>query len=51
MGIGGEWTAYAICVGDNVAFIADNEIDEQFWLLLVDKTVHTMQESFEDEWG
>jgi hypothetical protein len=30
MGIGGEWTIDAICVGDNVAFIVDNEIDEQF---------------------
>jgi hypothetical protein len=26
-------------------------MDEQFWLLLVDKTIHIMQESFEDGWG
>ncbi len=26
-------------------------MDEWFWLLLMDKTVHIMQESFEDEWG
>ncbi len=50
-GIGGEWIANLICVGDNVAMIADNETNEQFWLLLVDKTIHVVHESFEDGWG
>jgi len=30
--------------------ITNNKTNEQFWLLLVDKTIH-VHESFEDEWG
>jgi hypothetical protein len=46
-GIGGEWIANVVCVGDNVVVIANNETNEQFWLLLVDKTIHVVHESFE----
>jgi hypothetical protein len=49
-GIGGEWIVNVVCVGDNVAVITNNKTNEQFWLLLVDKTIH-VHESFEDEWG
>ncbi len=46
-GTGGEWIANVVCVGDNVVVIANNETNEQFWLLLVDKTIHVVHESFE----
>lgn len=49
-GIGGELITNAVCVGDNVAIIAKSETNEQFWLLLVDRTIHIVHESFEDEW-
>jgi hypothetical protein len=39
-GIGGEWIANVIWVGDNVDVIVESGIDEQLWLLLVDKMVH-----------
>ncbi len=44
----GEWIAYGVYVGDNVAVIIDSETNEQFWLLLVDKVVHNVEESFKD---
>jgi len=47
-GIGGEWIANAICIGNNVVVITNNNTNEQFWLLLVDKTAHVVHESFED---
>lgn len=47
----GEWIAYGVYVGDNVAVIIDSETNEQFWLLLVDKVVHNVEESFKDQWG
>jgi hypothetical protein len=50
-GIGGEWIVDVVCVGDNVVVVADSEKGEQFWLLLVDKLVHVVLESFTDAWG
>ncbi len=50
-GINGEWITNVVCVGDNVAVIAKSKTDEQFQLLLVDKMVHIVHESFKDEWG
>jgi hypothetical protein len=50
-GIGGEWITNAVCVRDNVAVITNIKTNEQFWLLLVDKMVHVVHESFEDRWG
>jgi hypothetical protein len=32
-----EWIYDVVWVHDNVAIIANNDNDEQFWLLLVDK--------------
>jgi hypothetical protein len=34
--------------GVYVAIIADNETNEQFRLLLMDKVVHSVEESFDD---
>lgn len=47
----GEWIIYGVYVGENIAIIIDSETNEQFWLLLVDKVVHSVEESFEDQWG
>ncbi len=48
-GIDGEWIANCVYVGDNIVVIADNETNEQFWLM--DKVVHNVEESFENQWG
>ncbi len=49
--MGGKWIIDVVCIEENVVFICDNDMDERFWLLLVDKTIYIMQESFEDMWG
>jgi hypothetical protein len=49
--MGGKWIIDVVCIEENVVFICDNDMDERFWLLLVDKTIYIMQESFEDRWG
>ena len=46
-GSGGELIADALSVGDNVVVRAPGE-DEPYWLMLVVKPTHTMQESFID---
>ena len=46
-GTGGELIADALSVGDNVAVRAPGQ-DEPYWLMLVVKPTHTVQESFID---
>jgi hypothetical protein len=46
VGIGGEWIANNLHVGDNV--MVPTLTDEPFWLMLVDKGARTILESFED---
>jgi hypothetical protein len=40
-----------ICVGDNIAFLCNNSGDEEFWLLLVDQAIHTLEATVVDGWG
>jgi hypothetical protein len=47
-GLGGEWIAEVVQVGDNVAIHVDNSTYESFWLMIVDKVVHTIFASFID---
>ncbi len=49
--IGGEWIANGIYVGDNFVVIANSETNEQFWLLLMDKVLHNVEDSFGNQWG
>jgi hypothetical protein len=49
-GMGGEWIADALCVGDNVVVRAQAE-DESFWLMLVVKAAYTVLEAFTDSDG
>jgi hypothetical protein len=44
-----EWIAKVVNVGDDVC--VDNSTNESFWILLVDKGMHTIQESFKDDWN
>jgi len=43
-GIGGEWIVDNLHPGDNVAI--PTTIDEPFWLMLMEKGVHVVDESF-----
>ncbi len=45
-GIGGEWIANNLHLSDNV--LVPTPTNKPFWLMLVDKGVHTILESFED---
>ncbi len=46
LGLGGKWITKAINVGDNFVVRVDNFTNESFWILLVDKGMHIVQESF-----
>lgn len=48
VGLGGEWIVEVVQVGDNVAIRADNSTDESFWLMIVNKGVHTVFAPFID---
>ncbi len=39
-----------LVIGNNVV-VCENSTDEHFQLLLCDKPIHTMKESFINEWG
>jgi hypothetical protein len=43
----GEWIADVVQIGDNVV-LTNNGTNETFWIMLVDKGVHTVQTSFTD---
>ncbi len=47
----GEWIVDGVYVGNNVSIITHNETNEQFWLLLMDKIIDIVEESFDDQWG
>jgi len=47
-GIGGEWIADNLCPSDNIVVVSND--DEHFWLMLVDKGPHKVDDSFEDGW-
>ena len=49
-GTGGEWIADGLSVGDNVAVRAPLE-EEPFWLMIVDKPTHTVEDVFTDTDG
>jgi hypothetical protein len=49
-GMGGEWMTDGLGVGDNVAVWASLE-EEPFWLMLVVKDVHVVEEAFIDPDG
>jgi hypothetical protein len=49
-GIGGEWIAHRLSVGDNVAVRAPLE-EEPFWLMIVAKPTHTVEDAFMDTDG
>jgi hypothetical protein len=40
-----------LVVGDNVVVCESSTLDESFWLLICDKHVHCLKESFMDEWN
>ncbi len=44
----GEWIVDGVYVGNNVSIITHNETNEQFWLLLMDKIIDIVEESFDD---
>lgn len=44
----GEWIVDGVYVGNNVFIITDNETNEEFWLLLMDKIIDIVEESFDD---
>jgi hypothetical protein len=46
-GFGGEWIVDNLCPSDNIALPID--VDEPFWLMLVDKGPYIVQESFIDD--
>ncbi len=45
----GEWIVEVVNVGDNVVICVDNSTNDSFQILLVDKGMHTIQESFKDD--
>jgi hypothetical protein len=45
-GTRGEWIAKNLCPCDNI--VVPTNIDEPFWLMLVDKGPHSILESFKD---
>ena len=44
----GERLCDDVCVGDNIAFLCNDGGDEEFWLLLVDEAVHTLEANIVD---
>jgi hypothetical protein len=48
-GTGGEDMAEHVQPGENVACISD-DLDDPFWLMLVDKPYTVVSESFTDAW-
>lgn len=50
-GSGGESIAEAVSIGNNVAVRAHSVDDESFWIMLVDKGVHEVENSFTDPSG
>jgi hypothetical protein len=48
---GREEMANDLVVGDNVVVCENSTLDESLWLLVCDKHVHYLKESFTHEWG
>ncbi len=48
-GSSGEWIVKVVNVGNNVVVCAHDYTNESFQILLVDKGMHTIQESFKDD--
>jgi hypothetical protein len=49
IGIAGATTTEDILVYDNVTCIS-KDLDDPFWLMLVDKTCHVLAATFTDNW-
>ncbi len=49
-GIGGEWIIDDVQVGKNITFPSDDS-DDPFWIMLVTKCVHVLQESLLYGWN
>ena len=50
-GSGREWIAEDVSIGNNVAVRANSVDDETFWIMLVDKGIHEVQNEFTDPSG
>jgi hypothetical protein len=50
-GSGGKQMAKDVHVGNNVVMKCDDDIDEDYWILLCDKGLYMIQQGLKDGWG
>jgi len=47
-GLGGEWIAEDVSIGNNIVVKTNSVDDETFWIMLVDKGIHEVDCEFTD---